>query len=278
MAYECYTQTSKNYDLTRQPIGLSILLGCFATVGRTLADLVVLDAGCGTGSYAIELQRWVKRIEGVDATKEMVAQAKTKAEALQLPSTRLSFQQSRIEKLPFDDAQFDCVMVNQVLHHLDDDSHAGFPQHRETLNELHRVMRVGGVLVINTCSTTQLHGGWWYRELFSKAFDRLEQRLIPLPRLVELLEESGFSYHGNNVPTDAVFQGEAYFEPTGLLKEEWRHGDSVFALATHEELENACARIRQMKKDDSLEDYVSRQDARRPHIGQVTFVHAVKKP
>ncbi len=92
MTYECYSQTSKNYDLTRQPIGLSILLGCFSTVGRPLADLVVLDAGCGTGSYTIELQRWVKRIEGVDASEQMVEQAKTKVEALQRRSARLSFQ------------------------------------------------------------------------------------------------------------------------------------------------------------------------------------------
>ncbi len=45
MAYENYPKTSQNFDLTRRPIGVEILLGCFAMLGRPLSELVVLDAG-----------------------------------------------------------------------------------------------------------------------------------------------------------------------------------------------------------------------------------------
>lgn len=50
--YENYSITSRSYDTTRQPIGLEIILGCFAaTPTRLLHEQVILDAGYGTGNY-----------------------------------------------------------------------------------------------------------------------------------------------------------------------------------------------------------------------------------
>ena len=69
------------------------------------------------------------------------------------------------------------------------------------------------------------------------AFERFLQRVIPTPTLIRLLESNGYVHRGNTVPVDAVFQGESYFEPEGPLDESWRHGNSVFALATNEELD-----------------------------------------
>ena len=278
MAYENYTKTSQNFDLTRRPIGVEILLGCFATLGRPLSELVVLDAGCGTGSYSLELLPHIGRIEGVDVNVAMFERARRKAAAHRISPDRFLLHEARIEQLPFTEGHFDAVMVNQVLHHLDDDGADGFPRHRAALNELARVMRPDGVLVINICSTAQLDDGWWYRELFANAYQRCKQRHIPLPVLTTLFAECGFSHRGNIVSTDAVIQGDSYWDGTGPLKKEWRDGDSVFALATEQELEQACAQIRQLEQAGTLADYVAKQDVRRREIGQVTFVHAVRLP
>lgn len=120
MTYEDYSRTADNYDRTRRPVGLPIILGCFAMNDRPLSALHVLDAGCGTGSFAVQVSPRVGRISGVDASQAMVSQAIAKAAAAQIPSDRFSATTGQLEDLPFADAEFDGAMVNQVLHHLSD--------------------------------------------------------------------------------------------------------------------------------------------------------------
>ena len=55
--YENYTAVSADYDRTRIPVGVEIILGCLASGGRSLGSLRLLDAGCGTGSYSVA-PRW----------------------------------------------------------------------------------------------------------------------------------------------------------------------------------------------------------------------------
>ena len=273
--YENYDQTSVHYDQTRTPIGVEIILGCLASTGKPLSEMVVLDAGCGTGGYALEIARFVGRVEAVDLSEGMLREARSKAERSGFHD-RLCFRYSSIDRLPFDDSSgIDAIMINQVLHHLDDDG-ADFDGHRAVFDELARVLPPGGGLVINLCSSRQIRESWWYRDLFANAIERIARRHISIARLTELLREHGFRHRGNFVPTDAVFQGDSYFEPTGPLRKEWRDGDSVFALATEDELESGCSRIREMEEQGTIDEYVAQQDIARQSIGQVTFVHAVK--
>ena len=58
----------------------------------------------------------------------------------------------------------------------------------------------------------------------------------------------------------------------GPLREDWRDGDSVFSLATHREIELACRAIVKLRDAGSLTETALGFDARRPNIGQVTFV------
>jgi hypothetical protein len=58
-SYEDYTRKSANYDKIREPVGTEILVGCFAHAPVPLDRTVVLDAGCGTGSYSDALLRYV---------------------------------------------------------------------------------------------------------------------------------------------------------------------------------------------------------------------------
>ncbi len=272
--YENYDETSRHYDETRKPVGIEIILGCLIGAEKPLSEMVVLDAGCGTGSYAIEVAKFVGRVAAVDASEGMLRQARTRADGT-LMADKLSFKLASIDALPFADASFDAVMVNQVLHHVGSGSENLDP-YRAVLNELARVVRPGGVLVINMCSIDQLHGGWWYAELFRGAFERMAKRHIGISDLTDLLGECGFLHRGRIVPTGAVFQGKAYFDGTGPLRKEWRDGDSLFALTTEEELQGACSTILQLEENGTLEDYVARNDALREQIGQVTFVHSLR--
>ena len=114
-SYEDYTRKSANYDKTREPVGTEILVGCFAHAPVPLDRTVVLDAGCGTGSYSDALLGYVGPIEAVDLNPGMLEVA---ARKLAWAGDRISFHSTRIDELPFEDASLDGVMINQVLHHL----------------------------------------------------------------------------------------------------------------------------------------------------------------
>src|SRR5919112_419875 len=272
-SYEDYTQTSENYDKTREPVGTEISVGCLAHGPVPLDQMVVLDAGCGTGNYAQVMLHYVGQIEAVDLNLGMLEVASQKLSGPQAGG-RISFHSARIDELPFEDATLDGVMINQVLHHLPDDASKGFPAHREAFREFARVLKPGGVLTVSTCSQEQLRAGYWHYHLIPEAADALRSRYVPLDELIEILEDSGLDHRGSFVPTDATVQGKSYFDTRGPLNEEWRDGDSVWSLVGEARLKRALSRIRRLDERGELETYAARNDAMRPHIGQATVVFA----
>ena len=270
-SYEDYTRKSGNYDKTREPVGTEILVGCFAHAPVPLNRTVVLDAGCGTGSYSDALLGYAGRIEAVDLNPGMLEVA---ARKLEWAGDRVSFHSSKIDELPFEDATLDGVMINQVLHHLPDDAAEGFPAHRRVFREFARVLKPGGVLTVSTCSQEQLRHGYWHYHLIPEAADALRNRYVPIDELLEILDDCGLAHRGTFAPIDATVQGEAYFDPRGPLSKEWRDGDSVWSLVAEDRLNRALSRVRDLDERGDLETYVARNDAPRTHIGQVTVVFA----
>lgn len=92
----------------------------------------LLDAGGGTGRVSSRLRSLVDGIVVCDLSFPMLKQAKQKG--------RLSTVQSHIEHLPFPDQSFERIVVVDALHH--------FCNHQQSIRELLRVLKVGGLLVI----------------------------------------------------------------------------------------------------------------------------------
>jgi SAM-dependent methyltransferase len=103
-----------------------------------IANLITgrwLDLGCADGGYVAELLRQgAAEVVGVDTAEERIA----KAAARGLPHT--SFQIAEGESLPFPDAHFDGVFMNEVFEHVTDE--------KATLREVARVLAPGGKLVL----------------------------------------------------------------------------------------------------------------------------------
>jgi len=274
-SYENYTETSKNYDKTRVPIGLEIILGCYARGPKALAEQVVLDAGCGTGSYSKVLSPHVARIEAVDLNPGMLSVAGEKLKEAHAAG-KVAFHRSRIDALPFAEATFDGIMINQVLHHLPDNSSYGYPLYKKVIHEFARVLKPGGGLIVNICSHAQLRRGWWYGALIPDAVEGMCDRHIPLDELTRLLTESDFTYRGRYVPVDGLFQGTEYFSARGPLDKHWRDGDSIWATVPDDQRARVLSRVRKMDEAGELETFVRNNDVRRPEIGQVTFLFASK--
>ncbi|MDB4388468.1 class I SAM-dependent methyltransferase [Akkermansiaceae bacterium] len=266
--FENYTNTSANYDLTRQPVGLELIFGALACGSRPLGDQTVLDAGCGTGNYLPALAGKVARVEGVELNPGMLETARTKMANHQ----EVTLQQGSVLELPTESGSCDGVVVNYVLHHLEDGSDESFAATRSSVAEFSRVLAPDGTLVIQTCYHEQYRQGYWYSALIPEAIDRLVKRFIPLDLLEQGMSESGLEPGGRLVSLDEVLQGETYLDPLGPTRKEWRDGDSSWALVEPEELENVSAEIERMRGDDSLTAFLAEREERRRQHGQATFV------
>ena len=275
-AYENYTTVSADYDRIRVPVGVEIILGCLAAGGGTLASLRLLDAGCGTGSFTAVLRPRLGAIDAVDLNPSMLDVARAKLD--RVPGCPVTLHNAGIDALPFENARFDAVMVNQVLHHLPDSPSDGWPLLRRVLGEFARVLRPGGVVSINTCSHEQLRRGWWYAALIPDAVEEMCLRHADTEVLNGLLAEAGLVPRGRFVPSDAVMQGDAYFNGRGPLDPAWRRGDSLWSVVPESELASALDRIRTLDEAGALDAFVAGQDRMRPSVGQIGFHYAVREP
>jgi|TARA_B110000467_G_C18294973_1_gene467340 ubiquinone/menaquinone biosynthesis C-methylase UbiE len=266
--FENYTITSENYDLTRQPVGLELIFGALACGSRPLGEQTVLDAGCGTGNYLAALHGKVAKVEGVELNLGMLETAQTKM--ADCPGMRL--QQGSVLELPIEDGACDGVVVNYVLHHLEDGSDASFAATRSAVAEFHRVLAPGGTLIIQTCYHQQYRQGYWYSALIPAAIDRLVHRFIPLQLLEQGMSEAGLVPAGRLVSLDEVLQGETYLDPLGPTRQEWRDGDSSWALVEEGEMANVIAEIKRMVADSSMDEFLAEREALRRQHGQATFV------
>ena len=266
--FENYTSTSQNYDRTRRPAGLELILGALACGSRPLAEQTVLDAGCGTGNYLAPLAAKVGRVEGVELNPGMLAAAQAKV--VELPEVRL--QQGSVLDLPLDSHSCDGVVVNFVLQHLEDGTDASFAATRRAIEECRRVLAPGGTLVVQTCSPAQYRNGYWWAALIPEAIDRVLDRYIPLGLLEESMAEAGLEPAGRLVPLDEVLQGDTYLDPRGPLHKEWRDGDSSWAIVNEEELAQAINETKRMLADNSMAAFLAGREEMRRAQGQATFV------
>jgi 2-polyprenyl-3-methyl-5-hydroxy-6-metoxy-1,4-benzoquinol methylase len=96
-------------------------------IGR-IHDRTILDVGTGTGRAALLLARGAARVTAIDASEEMLAEARRRA-AEQL--VKVNFLRGDAHHLEFKDRSFDVVVCLRVLMHT--------PDWRQSLSELCRV-------------------------------------------------------------------------------------------------------------------------------------------
>ncbi len=140
----------------------------FDRIIRTLAPKpgqTLLDAGCGYAFHAVRLARSGLQVTGVDFSEVALRQSAATIERAGL-SERIRVKSGDLLDLPFLDGTFDYVHCWGVLMHV--------PQMEAALNELIRVLKPSGKLVLMENNASSLH-------IRTKSLVRLVKRLLGRP-------------------------------------------------------------------------------------------------
>jgi ubiquinone/menaquinone biosynthesis C-methylase UbiE len=126
----------------------------------------VIDIGSGPGVFSAELLGRGFRVVEVDVSLEMLRESRGRIAAA-LSGAPVRYVEGGLPRLPFADGVFDAVLCIGVLAYL--------PDPAESLREMRRVLRPGGVAIIQVsnalCLTARLHG------LIRRGYRRLGEAL-----------------------------------------------------------------------------------------------------
>ena len=140
----------------------------------------VLDLGCGTGRWLAAQRDFFGdsrlALLGADPSPAMLAEARTKAIA--------NLIRARAEDLPLNDATIDYIASSYAFHHFSDKDRA--------LDEIARVLTLGGVFRVNNIEPTAAEG-WWLYEFFPEAVALDAARFWPPTRIAGALEARDFT-------------------------------------------------------------------------------------
>ncbi|MEY4938760.1 MAG: hypothetical protein RIQ93_495 [Verrucomicrobiota bacterium] len=202
----------------------------------------VLDAGCGTGGLLLRLRqaRPDLHYSGFDFSPLACALARKRC------GPELEVREASITALPYPDGSFDAVLPVDVLSQVDNPGLA--------LAECHRVLKPGGVLILNTpaymwlwsyhdvaCETKRRYGREEIRQLLAEAGFRPELlthwNALPFPALVLKRKVFPSAQDGSNVtrfpaPLERALNALMSVEHGWIqIGGRWPWGSSIFGVA-----------------------------------------------
>ncbi len=99
---------------------------------KKIKDKKILEIGCASGKDAILYSKYAAFYCGIDISDEAIKNA------VNLKLENSEFFCIDAHKIPKEDEEFDCVVVNSLLHHLDLE---------KSFQEINRVLKTGGYLI-----------------------------------------------------------------------------------------------------------------------------------
>jgi ubiquinone/menaquinone biosynthesis C-methylase UbiE len=145
---------------------------CSRAVGHTLE--VAIGTGLNLPYYPPGI-----RLTGLDLTPQMMSGARRRASEL---GTSLELVEGDAQALPFADGSFDTVVCTYAM--------CSVPDERETVQEMRRVLRPRGRLILLDHIRSSVRPLFWLQRLWERAPGHLDDDMTRRPR--EHVEAAGF--------------------------------------------------------------------------------------
>ena len=140
----------------------------------------MLDLACGTGIYLNHQVTYLEEYNidwnGLDASKEMLDQAKARVD-------NAAFEHGRAENMPYEDETFNFITNNYAFHH--------FTEKEKALDEIHRVLKIGGVYKLHNIDIYGMKN-WWIYHYFPSALLEDYKRFWTKEVIFRELSKRGF--------------------------------------------------------------------------------------
>ena len=162
-------------------------------------DMDVLEIGCGTGSTALLHAPYVKNYEGVDFSKKMLSFANDKLKKSGLKN--LSFTCQPIDDVSRESNSVDIVLAMNILHLL--------PNHEEVLEQIHKLLKPGGMFISSTACISETRGPVKYLLPIGKMLQLLPPvQMFTFEKLEKMVTDAGFElvdvWHPKSGPTSFI--------------------------------------------------------------------------
>lgn len=281
--YMDYKQAATLYDEARRPAGATSIWQIMTSLLKMDTDKVhVLEAGCGTGNYSLEfLQHGLKHLTMTDASEHMLEKARQKTLAFE---ECVKVKQMVLPNLEFPDKQFDAVLFIQVFHHIDSVNHdkellikEDYPNMIRSIKEAYRIMKPGGVLVIDAMFEENIDSFWW-TSLCPKAARLMKNLRMKKEDLLELISECGFKDLMYVVrPASCLMKRDIYDDILKINDPHWRSYLSQFKLPEKTgELEKLIEIVNNKQKEGCLDSFFYDLNKTFRMYGNHSTVYAVK--
>lgn len=223
-----YNILAKDYDLTRTA-NINII-NLFASE-LPLDGKVVLDFGCGTGSFAYAVKKLAAAVVyGVEPSDGMREKALEKG---------IDARRGDHASIPFEDSFFDFIYMTDVIHHV--------PDLKMIFAEFRRVLKPGGFVCILTESHRQLETRFWVK-YFPATVDAEKKRYPDIPDIVNAAQTAGFSEYKTAV-TD---EDSGFTVSEDFIKLVENKGYSMFRLIEETDYQKGLAALKGDFEDKTM--------------------------
>ena len=140
---------------------------------------LALEIGCGNGNGTRIIDKLFKpkKIVAIDLDKRMIEIAKRKKK-----NKNTIYEIMDTTKLNFPDNYFDAIFVFNVIHHI--------PNWKDSLNEIKRVLKPNGELLLEELSIETFTGGFGY--VLRKLLKHPYQQMYSVQEFTDYINEIGF--------------------------------------------------------------------------------------
>ena len=131
---------AKNYDKTEDHLKLIFTRIIENSIKYFNSNDKVMDFGCGTGSFAIEIASRVNKVNAIDISSKMIEIAKQKAEINNIENT--SFEQVSLFNNKFKKDSFDIITAFGIIHLLNENT--------KIIHRIYKLLKPGGLFISST--------------------------------------------------------------------------------------------------------------------------------